>query len=307
MIWTLPSALFLLGAALPLIIFLHSLKPRGLKIATTTMFIWERVLRERPLGTRLGWLLRKNLLLILQLVAASALIAALADPALRHFGAQSGDLVVVLDLSASMKAKAKNGTRFDSARREFLALVDGLAREQKMLVVGASTQPRLLAPFTGDKRRLRELGRNLDATEAPGRIKDAILFAHAFLKRGGADRVVVISDGAFAGAEEFAKPAPHLRFIDVGDMKEKSAAANLAIVGFELRRQPERPSSAEIMVHLRNFSATARRAPLTLSLGEKVLARQDIEIGAGERRVLIYPVGGDLSGALTARLEVDDD
>ncbi|HEX9786944.1 MAG TPA: BatA domain-containing protein, partial [Candidatus Binatia bacterium] len=100
MFWRLPSALFLLAAAIPLIVFLHSLRPKGLQLRTTTFFLWERVLRERPLGTRLGWLLRKNLLLILQLLAAAALIAALADPWLRHFGSASGDLVVVVDLSA---------------------------------------------------------------------------------------------------------------------------------------------------------------------------------------------------------------
>src|SRR5262245_56836291 len=299
MLWRLPSILFLLAGAVPLILFLPSLKPRGLKIATTTLFLWERVLRERPLSTRLGWLLRKNLLLILQLLAASALIAALADPALRHFGAQSGDLVVVLDLSASMKAKGKQGTRFDAARKEFLALVDGLTAGQKMLVIGAGAQPRLLAPFTADKRRLRELGRNVEATEAAGRIKDAILFAHAFLNRGGAGQVIFISDGAFVGAEEFAKPGPHLRFIDVAGTKERAGApVNLAIVGFELRRHPERPSAAEIMVHVRNFSATVQHAPLTLSLGEKVLLRENLEIGAGDRRVLIYPLEGDTIGGV---------
>jgi len=302
MLWTLPSALFLLAGAIPLIVFLHSLKPRGLKIATTTLFLWERVLKERPLGTRLGWLLRKNLLLILQLLAATALIAALADPWLLHFGSQSGDLVVVLDLSASMKAKGKSGARFDAARKEFLGLVDGLASEQKMLVIGAATQPRLLAPFTTDKRRLRELGRSLAATDAPGRVKEAILFAHAFLKRGSADRVVVISDGAFTGAEEFAKPAAHLRFIKVDGGKD-----NVGIIGFEVRRQPERPASAEIMVHVRNYSARPMRAPLTLRLGEKVLLREEIAIGAADRRVMIYPFDGALTGALTARLDVDDD
>ncbi len=316
MLWTLPSALFLLAAALPLILFLHSLKPRGRKIATSTLFLWERVLREHPLATRLGWLLRKNLLLILQLLAAIALIVALADPALRHFGRHSGDLVVVLDVSASMKAKGQNGTRLEAARREFLTLVDGLAAEQRMLVIAASTQPRLLAPFTADKGRLRLVGRNLAATDAPGRIKDAILFAHAFLQRGGADQVVVISDGAFTGAEEYAKPAAHLRFIDVSGPHEKSRElVNLAIVGFALRRQPEQRSVAEIMVHLRNYSATALRAPLTLAAGDKVLVRQTIDIGADERRVLIYPVAGDLTsalqddsaGRLVARLQIDDD
>ena len=60
MLWGLPAALLLLAGAIPLILFLHSLKPRGLKIATTTMFVWQRVLRERPLGTRLGWLLAQE-------------------------------------------------------------------------------------------------------------------------------------------------------------------------------------------------------------------------------------------------------
>ena len=55
----------------------------------------------------------------------TALIAALADPSLRYFGSRAGDLVVVIDLSASMKAKGKSGSRFDAARREFLSLVDG--------------------------------------------------------------------------------------------------------------------------------------------------------------------------------------
>jgi Ca-activated chloride channel family protein len=302
MLWGLPTALMLLAGAIPLILFLHSLKPRGLKVATTALFLWERVLRERPLGTRLGWLLRKNLLLILQLLAATALITALADPSLRHFGAISGDMVVVVDLSASMKAKGKSGSRFDAARREFLSLVNELTSEQKMMVIGAGAQPRLLMPFSADQRRLRDLGRNLAATDAPGRVKEAILFAHAFLKRGSADHVVVISDGAFTGAEEYNRATAHLRFIKVDGGKD-----NLAIVGFEVRRHPEHPAPLEIMVHVRNYTAKAMRVPLVLTLGERTLMRQEIEIGADDRRVLIYPYDGSLTGTLVARLEITDD
>ncbi|MSP38314.1 MAG: VWA domain-containing protein [Deltaproteobacteria bacterium] len=302
MLWTLPSALLLLAAALPLIVFLHSLKPRGVKLGTTTLFIWERVLRERPLRTRLGWLLRKNLLLILQLLAATALIAALADPSLIHFGSQSGDLVVVIDLSASMKAKGSKGMRFDAARREFVALVDGMSSGQKMLVIGAGAQPRLLVPFSADQRRLRELGRSLTATDAPGRVKEAILFAHAFVKRASADRVVVISDGAFSGAEEFAKSTAQVKFIKVDGGEN-----NLAIVGFEVRRPLDHPANGEILVHVRNFTAKPMRVPLTLSVGAKVLRREIIDIGADGRRVLIYPLEQSWSGPLTAALEVDDD
>src|SRR5918999_3758964 len=291
MFWGVPQALLLLAGAIPLILFLHSLKPKGIKVGTTTLFLWERVLKEQPLATRLGWLLRKNLLLILQILAATMLIAALADPALLHFGALSGDTVVVMDLSASMKAKGSSGARFDAARREFLSMIDHLASQQRMIAIGAGAQPRLLQPFTSDKRRLRDVARNLTATDAPGRAKEAILFAHAFLKRDTPDRVVVISDGAFEGAEEFSRPAGHLRFIKI-----EGENNNIGIIGFELRRHPERRSQVEVMVHVKNFIAKAVRVPLTLTIGEKTVVEESVDIEPDGRRILIYPLESSPAG-----------
>ncbi len=302
MVWAVPYALLLFFGAVPLILFLHSLKPKGFKVSTTTLFLWERVLKQRPLATRIGWLFRKNLLLILQILAACLLIAALADPSLLHFGAPSGDMVVVVDLSASMKARGPSGTRFEAARKEFLSLVDELSSGQKMMLIGAGAQTRLIVPFTADKQRLRDAGRSMVATDVSGRIKEAILFAHAFLKRGSPDHVVVISDGAFAGAEDFARQAAHLRFIKVDGGRD-----NVGIVGFEVRRHADRSSQYEVMVHLRNFTAKAIRAPLTVTLGDATLVRESIDIESDGRRVLIYPFKGSLAGTLAARLEIDDD
>jgi Mg-chelatase subunit ChlD len=302
MFWGFPHALLFLAGAVPLIVFLHSLKPKGIKLDTTTLFLWERVLNEQPLATRLGWLVRKNLLLILQIVAATMLIAALADPALRHFGALSGDTVVVMDLSASMKARGSSGPRFEAARREFFSLIDGLRSHQRIMVIGAGAQPRILQPFTADKRRLRQLAQNISATDAPGRIKEAILFAHAFLKRDTPDRVVVISDGAFEGAEEYSRPADHLRFIKI-----EGGNNNIGIVGFELRRHPERRSQVEVMVHVKNFTASPARVPLTLALGEKVLMKEFVEMEPDGRQILIYPLENSPTATLVARLEIDDD
>src|SRR5918992_5335799 len=302
MFWGFPHALLLLAGAVPLILLLHSLKPKGIKLDTSTLFLWERVLNEQPLATRLGWLLRKNLLLIIQIVAATMLIAALADPALLHFGVSSGDTVLVIDLSASMKAKGSSGTRFDAARREFLSLIDHLASQQKMMVIGAGAQPRLLQPFTSDKRRLRDVARNLTATDAPGRVKEAILFAHAFLKRDTPDRVVVISDGAFEGAEEYNRSASHLRFIKIDGGKD-----NIGIVGFELRRHPERRSQVEVMVHVKNFTAKTVRVPLTLTIGEKTVVKQFVDLEPDGRQILIYPLESSPEGTLLARLDADDD
>jgi Mg-chelatase subunit ChlD len=302
MLWGVPSALLLLLGALPLILFFHSFRPKSFATHTTTLFLWERVLKERPLTTRLGWLARKNLLLMLQLLAACFLIAALADPSLLHFGALSGDNIVVFDLSASMKARGKTGSRFEAARNQFLSLVNRLPSGQKMMVIGAGAQPRLLLPFTADKQRLRDAARKLAASDAPGQIKEAIVFAHAFLKRGTADRIVVISDGAFSGAEEFVRPTAHLRFIKVDGGEN-----NVGIVGFEVRRRPDRPAYAEIMVRVKNFTGRKMRVPLTLSLGARVLARESLDLDADGGRVVVFPVEQPLAGTLLARLEMSDD
>jgi Ca-activated chloride channel family protein len=302
MFWNVPYALLLVLGAVPLILFLHSLKPKGLKVNTTALFIWERVLKQRPLATRLGWLFRKNLLLMLQIIAACLLIAALADPSLLHFGAPSGDLVVVVDLSASMKARGPAGSRFDAARKEFLSLVDAMPSGQKMMVIGAGAQARLIVPFTADKQRLREAGRNLAATDAPGRVKEAILFAHAFLKRNSPDHVLVITDGAFNGAEDFTRQAAHLRFIKVEGGKD-----NVGIVGFEVRRHTDHPSQYEVMVHVKNFTTKTIHAPLTITLGEQTLVQEPIDVEPEGRRVLIYPFKGTLAGTLVAQLQIDDD
>ena len=302
MLWGLPSALLFAVGAVPLILFLHSLKPSGSRISTTALFIWERVLRERPLATRLGWLLRKNLLLLLQLLGAILLIAALADPSILYFGAPAGDTVVVMDLTASMKARGSAGTRFDAARREYLSLVDALPAGRRMMLVGAASETRLIVPFTADKKRLREAARSLRATDTSGRVKDAILFAHAFLKKGSPDRVVVISDGAFAGAEEFNRGAAHLRFLKIPGGTE-----NTGITGLDIRRRADGSERYEVLAQVRNFGAKTVLTPITLELGKTVLARQELEIEPDGRRVLVYPYDGAIAGTLSARLGIADD
>lgn len=300
--WGFPLSFLLLLGVLPLILILHSLRPKGLKVRTTTLFLWERLLKERTVGSRLGRLLKKNLLLILQLLIALILITALADPSLLSFGAPAGDTVAVMDLSASMKAKGRSGSRFDDARKEFLSLIDAMPSGQRMMVIGAGPFARILSPLTGDKKRLSELGRTLQPTDAPGQVKEAILFAHSFLKRGSRDRVVVISDTAFDGAEELPWHSPHLRLVRVD-----GGSDNIGITNFEFRRVPNRSNRSEILVSVKNFTPRPISTPLTVMIGEKTLVQERIEIAPQESRVLIYPYEGALRGRATAVLEIEDD
>ncbi len=300
--WGFPLSFLLLAGVIPLILFLHSLRPRGVQIRTTALFLWEKLLRERPIGKKLGWLLRNNLLLILQLLAASILVAALADPSLLFYGVPGGNTVAVIDLSASMKAKGSLGSRFDSARKELLSLIDGMASDQKMMILGAGPVPQILLPFTGDKSKLRDLVETLQPTDAPAPVKEAILIGHSFLRRGSNDRVVVFTDTAFEGAEELPWNSAQLRLVRV-----EGGDRNVGITGFEMRRFPGGSGRGEIMIRVKNFSSASVRTPLTLKMGERELTRVEVELAPQESRVFIYPYEGPLEGRAEALLGIQDD
>ena len=302
MLWLFPAAfLFLLGAV-PLILLLNSLRPRGPRVPVTALFLLEKVLRERPIGRRLGWLWRRNLPLILQLLAAAAVIMALAGPALLGVGGGDRDLVVVMDVSASMKAAGESGSRWSAARDELLSRIDGLGGSDRMMIIAAGAAPEVVQPFTRDRARLRQAAEALAATDAEAPVKEAVLLAHTFLKRQGPHRVVVITDGAFEDVEELPLSASYLELVQV-----RGGADNVGILGFQFRRVAGEADEYEAMVVVQNFTERPVHAPLIVTVSDRVVSRALLSLEPFAREVLIYGIPGPLRGRATALLAIDDD
>lgn len=301
MLWLFPAAfLFLLGAV-PLILLLNSLRPRGPRLPVTALFLLEKALRERPVGRRLGWLRPRNLPLLLQLLAALALAAALAGPALLGVGGAGRDVVAVVDRSASMKAAGESGSRWSAARAALLRRIDALDADDRMMIIGAGAEPRVVQPFTRDRGRLRTAAERLTATDAEAPVREAVLLAHTFLKRRGGNRVVVITDGAFTGVEELPWAASYLELVQVG-----GGADNVGILGFQFRRVPGEADEYEAMVVVQNFTERPVHAPLIVTVSDRVVSRTLLSLEPFARQVRIYGVPGPLRGRATALLAIDD-
>jgi uncharacterized membrane protein len=253
-------------------------------------------------GKKLGWLLRNHLLLLLQLLAASFLVAGLADPSLLYYGTPAGNTVCVIDLSASMKAQGRSGSRFDAARKELFSFIDELSSDRRMMIVGAGPIPEVLVPFTGDKKKLRDIARALQPADAPAPVKEAVLIGHSFLRRGGNDQVVVFTDTAFEGAEELRWNSRQLRLVRV-----EGGSRNVGITGFEMRRSASGSRRSEIMIRVKNFSPDPIRTPLVLKMGERKLSQEEVALEPQESHVFIYPYEGLLEGRAEVLLAIEDD
>ncbi|MBX7253364.1 MAG: VWA domain-containing protein, partial [Candidatus Promineofilum sp.] len=124
-----PAALALALLAVP-ILLLYMLRLRRREQPVSSTWLWRELVRDRAANA--PWQrLRRNLLLFLQLLILAALVLALARPALRRPGL-GGNLIVLLDASASMRASDGRPTRFDDARAAVERLISSLSGDDRL-------------------------------------------------------------------------------------------------------------------------------------------------------------------------------
>ncbi|HIC88344.1 MAG TPA: VWA domain-containing protein, partial [Anaerolineae bacterium] len=135
MSFLLPTA-FILTALVPVIIAMYLLKLRRTEQVVSSVYLWRRMVRDVEADA--PWQrLRRNLLLILQLLFLAALILALARPFVWVEGASGQALILILDTSASMAATDVAPNRLAAARARAQALVDGLPEEARVTLITA--------------------------------------------------------------------------------------------------------------------------------------------------------------------------
>ena len=111
-----PLALALFALALPLVL-LYFLKVRRRERSVPSLLLWAPALRDRE-ASAFFQRLQRDPLLILQILALLALSLALARPVATVMGEGARKLVVVLDTSASMRARDVSPSRFEAARAQ---------------------------------------------------------------------------------------------------------------------------------------------------------------------------------------------
>src|SRR5213080_3550123 len=98
-----------LGVLAGPIILLYMLRLRRREVQVSSTLLWQQILQDRTANA--PWQrLRRNLLLLLQLLLLLLLVLTLARPFVFQDTIASGNLVVVLDGSASMQATDEGGS-----------------------------------------------------------------------------------------------------------------------------------------------------------------------------------------------------
>jgi hypothetical protein len=298
--WAAPWA-FALLILVPLVLLLHSLRLRRRDVRISAIYLWEDLLRERRSTLGMSKLLR-SLLLLLQILGIAALTLGLADPFARLPSATEGDIVLIIDASASMRSLSKGEERFVQARKSALDLVDRLHPKSQMAIIEANARPSLKVPFSADRALLKQTLEDLTASDEPGDLGKAAQLGTSLLRGDRSGEVLIISDGADPRLADVVGGNPRVRSIQVG-----GGERNVGITKFEVRPRVARTGEYEILVNVANFSPQPESFDLVLSLNWKTLRRTPYTFEAGERRSLIFPYTGTANGVAEAVLEISDD
>src|SRR5512144_3087388 len=149
-----PLGFILAGLAVP-ILLLYMLKLRRQQVQVSSTFLWRQLLRDQQANA--PWQkLKRNLLLILQLLILAALVSALARPAVQVPAVASGSVIVLLDGSASMNATDVHPSRFEEAHKAVQTLISGLANDSSMTLILAASSPQALISAETDKTVLKQ-------------------------------------------------------------------------------------------------------------------------------------------------------
>ncbi|MEM7033297.1 MAG: VWA domain-containing protein [Chloroflexota bacterium] len=239
-----PAALGFIALAIPIIIF-YMLRLRRQPMPISSLLLWQRVLEDQAANA--PWQrLRRNLLLLLQLLLLALLVLALARPFREVEASVQGNLILLIDASASMQATDVAPSRLEVAKTQALDIVQTLRPDDvvNLIVVEDVPRPVLVSEVGLDRNAIETAIRDIEPTNTIANWETALALAAANATTQGNATVVILSDGAIPTAPPILPVPVQWRSVGVG-------ANNQAIVALATREGRDGP---QLFAQIANFA-----------------------------------------------------
>jgi Ca-activated chloride channel family protein len=263
------SPLALLGLLfVPVVLAMYLLKLRRDQQVVPSTLLWQKLLTD--VEANAPWQrLRRSLLLLLQLLLVALLAILAARPFLERPAGLAGDVVVVIDTSASMAATDIPPDRLSEAKAKVLEKLRDLPANGTVSVIAAGKTARVVVNGTTDLGRVRAAIEGITTSPTTGDLGDALNLADALAARAGDAEILVATDAALA-----IKPTNRLNHkvsvLQVGREQRNQAIVALAV----------RPASSgvtrSVFVSVANLDLELAQRTLELYADDVLIEAKDL-------------------------------
>ena len=288
--WT--TALLAAGLTIPPLVLLYFLKLRRRQVEVPSTLLWKRTVMDLQVNAPFQKL-RRNLLLLLQLLILIALAAALGRPLLNHLAKTQKKAILLVDVSASMRTVEADGrTRLQIAKEEAATAIDNLPDGGEAMVIAFAERAWVAAAFTSDRALLKRQVDALDCTEASSRLGEAVELAEAHMRVRPAEAegntlttpitpiapadLILLSDTNLGDADQVVVRYSPLQIVRIGQR-----ADNVGITSLDVRRNYEQPELLSVFAAVRNFGPEAVRRDVTLRVNGDIVSVKEIALQPG--------------------------
>ena len=186
-----PLALLVL---IPVIILLYMLKQKAKEYPFSSSMLWREIYNNIE-ATKPWEKLKKNLLMILQIVTVLLLIFALMAPYLKRGGRRFDNVILVIDTSASMGIRYnEDRTRLEEASERACDYVDTLSETAQVTILTSDQEAGIVKSNVTDKSDLRKALREIQGTDLKGDAGTAVSVVQSMANQWEQYEAVFLTD-----------------------------------------------------------------------------------------------------------------
>ena len=306
----------LMLAVPPLIVMLYFLKLRRQPVQVPSTYLWKRTVEDLHVNS-IWQKLRKNLLLLLQLIAVALFILACLRPGFSGTSPLGARSVFLIDNSASMQATDVKGSRLRAAKDKAIEMINAMSGKDAAMVIAFSNVADVRQGFTSDSKRLREAVESIQPTNRTTEINEALRAAAGLANPGRTSQLgtgdvqvaeampanlYVISDGGF-NQSQFQLGNLNPKFIPIGN----GIVKNVGVLAFTAERNLEKTEQVEAFARIRNFGEEPVTITASLSLNGNLVDASEVKLEAGGESGATFQLKDVADGQLKIELEITDD
>ena len=293
----------------PTLIILYFLKLRRRDMEISTTLLWKKSIQDLQANAPFQKL-RRNILLLLQLLILAAALFGIAQPRMKAESPVGSRHVIMIDRSASMSAKDEKNekgdqvSRLDKAKEEAVKLVDSLREpglfdktsgDQAMLIVFDNTA-KAVQTFTSDKDILKNAINAITPSDGPTLVDEAFRLARAQAPRrfkveknpdgtentselpsGPVGTIHLFSDGRLPDAD---KAQASREDVVIYHALGKADSPNIGITSLRAQRAIDNSSRLSVFVGLQNTAVQAKKVDVEIQVDGQVAGIKSVDLPA---------------------------
>ena len=310
----------------PLIFMLYFLKLRRTPLKVPSTYLWSKAIEDMHVNS--FWQrLRKNLLLLLQLLFALMLLLTCLRPGCDGTELVGERFIFLIDHSASMSATdtPDGKTRLEYAKQEIRNSINSMPAGSSAMLISFSDSANVQQSYSSNRSELLRKLDEIKQTQKTSDLNEALTAASGLANPGRSsdkqseldvqvadalDAVLYIySDGGVRKVPKFAPGSLSPEYHAIGSVEDPPT--NVGITAFSIGEPSETDGSVQLFARLQNSDDQDQTVSVSFYLGDTLQdAVADIEVPAGETKGISFDLtaqGASVETPTVARLKIEEE